>query len=994
MSKIGSEILVNTQALFDQTLSQSAKLNNGGFVTVWVDWASSIDSTIADGSWSGIKAQVFSATGAKVGVEILVNSATLNWQQDPRVAVLRDGNFVVTWADGWDYFSWADHPGSQGVGGATADNYGKAVKLQVFSANGTPIGTEVVAATEIRTDQTAQKITALTNGNFVVTWEDWSLSCEWAADGSLKSAGGGPGLKAQVFDPAGGKVGAEVAVTGSYNYGPQITNLVNGGFVMTWHDGHYSVDDVKAQVFSDAGAKLGSEILVNTAGAGATFSTQTEERIVALSNGNFAVAWTDNNGDDSNRAIKAQVFNATGDKVGTEILVNTTTLSYQWHPQLAALKNGGFVVTWDNWAGTYPENSGIDVNAQIFDNAGARVGTEILANTSTGGTQGNAQIAALDDGGFAVSWFDSNGAWSGYSGVPRFQVFDALGNKLGTEHTANTKPASGGVSPITALDNGTYVIAWNAGDTSGSAVKAQVFSIALQNNAPSGSVSIAGTAIQGQSLTASHTLADIDGLGGITYQWKADGVAIAGATTATLKLGTAYIGKAIVVTANYTDGDGTAESVASTPTAPIASAPAQTVNGTNANDTLAAVVGNHAVNGLAGMDTAVYSGRMAAYGVAKTVNGYSISDPDWLDTLSNIERAQFADANLAFDLDGNAGQTYRLYQASFNRTPDLGGLGGWIAAMDGGTTPIQVATSFMASAEFQSLYGSNPTNEQFVSLLYTNALHRTADAGGLAYWVNQLTSGLQTRAQVLFSLSESAENKAAVLPAIVNGIVYATATQAAGPAKGQAFNGTTGNDSLIGTVSNDTFTGGAGNDTINGGGGLDTAIYSGTRASHTATNANGALTVSGGSDGTDTLTNVERLKFDNAILAFDTSGNAGQTYRLYQAAFNRTPDKDGLSGWIKGVDSGMTMLKVAAAFIESGEFKTLYGNSPTNSAFVNLLYTNALHRTADAGGLEYWVNQLSSHAQSREQALLGFSESVENQAALIGVIQGGIELTV
>jgi hypothetical protein len=60
---------------------------------------------------------------------------------------------------------------------------------------------------------------------------------------------------------------------------------------------------------------------------------------------------------------------------------------------------------------------------------------------------------------------------------------------------------------------------------------------------------------------------------------------------------------------------------------------------------------------------------------------------------------------------------------------------------------------------------------------------------------------------------------------------------------------------------------------------------------------------------------------------------------------------------------------------------------------VNLLYTNALHRTADAGGLEYWVNQLSSHAQSREQALLGFSESPENQASLIGVIQNGIELT-
>lgn len=100
MSKIGTEILVNTQTLYDQTLAQTAKLNSGGFVTVWVDWASNINTTVADGSWSGIKAQVFSATGAKVGTEILVNSATLNWQQDPHVAVLRDGNFVVT-LDRW-----------------------------------------------------------------------------------------------------------------------------------------------------------------------------------------------------------------------------------------------------------------------------------------------------------------------------------------------------------------------------------------------------------------------------------------------------------------------------------------------------------------------------------------------------------------------------------------------------------------------------------------------------------------------------------------------------------------------------------------------------------------------------------------------------------------------------------------------------------------------------------------------------------------------------
>jgi hypothetical protein len=59
---------------------------------------------------------------------------------------------------------------------------------------------------------------------------------------------------------------------------------------------------------------------------------------------------------------------------------------------------------------------------------------------------------------------------------------------------------------------------------------------------------------------------------------------------------------------------------------------------------------------------------------------------------------------------------------------------------------------------------------------------------------------------------------------------------------------------------------------------------------------------------------------------------------------------------------------------------------------VDLLYTNALHR-ARALGDDYWTHQLDSGV-TRAQALIGFSESTENQASRIGVIQGGIELSV
>lgn len=93
--------------------------------------------------------------------------------------------------------------------------------------------------------------------------------------------------------------------------------------------------------------------------------------------------------------------------------------------------------------------------------------------------------------------------------------------------------------------------------------------IANINDAPTGAVTIAGTTTEGQTLTAAHTLADADGLGAITYQWKEGGVDIAGATNPTLVLGAAQIGKTITVTASYTDARGTAESVTSAATAAV-----------------------------------------------------------------------------------------------------------------------------------------------------------------------------------------------------------------------------------------------------------------------------------------------------------------------------------------------------------------------------------------------------------------------------------------
>lgn len=95
---------------------------------------------------------------------------------------------------------------------------------------------------------------------------------------------------------------------------------------------------------------------------------------------------------------------------------------------------------------------------------------------------------------------------------------------------------------------------------------------------------------------------------------------------------------------------------------------------------------------------------------------------------------------------------------------------------------------------------------------------------------------------------------------------------------------------------------------------------------------------------------MERIKVGTDVTAFDISGNAGQGYRLYQAAFARTPDTPGLSLNVNVLDKGASLHDLAASFLGSPEFTQRYGANLSNTDFVAALYQNALHRAPDAAG--------------------------------------------
>ncbi|MBD1942561.1 cadherin-like domain-containing protein [Coleofasciculus sp. FACHB-712] len=140
--------------------------------------------------------------------------------------------------------------------------------------------------------------------------------------------------------------------------------------------------------------------------------------------------------------------------------------------------------------------------------------------------------------------------------------------------TVLTADSSGNYTFTPAANfNGTVNLSYNVVDGKGGSVAAtQSFAITPVNDAPTGSVTISGNPTQGAILTANNTLSDVDGLGTISYQWQAGGTNIAGATSSTFTLGQNQVGKVITVTAAYTDGQGTAESVTSAATSAVASA--------------------------------------------------------------------------------------------------------------------------------------------------------------------------------------------------------------------------------------------------------------------------------------------------------------------------------------------------------------------------------------------------------------------------------------
>ena len=375
----------------------------------------------------------------------------------------------------------------------------------------TTVGGPEFSVNETTADsQTFAGIGALNDGGYVVTWSSFGQ------DGSTWAA------MARRYDADGNAVGGEFqANTTTFldQAFSDVTGLADGGFLVSWSSFEQvpgGLYDIFAQRYDANGNAVGGEFRLNDG----TALDQTYGSVAGLSNGGFAASWSHNNRGADLFDTVVRVFDSNGIAVTGDIVVNQTTAGDQFQfglftDPIAALANGGFAVSWGESTGQDGDDWGI--YPRIYDNDGIALTNEIQVNTETTGIQVYTSLGALDDGGFVVTWssFGQDGDGYGIYG----QRFDADGPAVGGEFQANTYTCEDQLyAEVDGLADGGFVVTWQSWfqDGSGEGVFGQRYDV--NGDTVGGEFQINETTVENQLYAAVAVRTN----GDYTVAWTSD----------------------------------------------------------------------------------------------------------------------------------------------------------------------------------------------------------------------------------------------------------------------------------------------------------------------------------------------------------------------------------------------------------------------------------------------------------------------------------------
>ncbi|HNU50061.1 MAG TPA: fibronectin type III domain-containing protein [Verrucomicrobiota bacterium] len=329
---------VNAGVAGNQDNPQIAMLKDGGAVVVWQG---------GTGPAPRIYGRFLAADGTFATGDLQISTYDGGRQENPQVAVLSDGSCVVAWA-------------SYGQDGSY-----DAVVAQRLSAQGQKVGAEFIVNERTLLNQRSPAVAALAEGRFAVAWisekENRIGTTIVGEEGYQQTDTAGPlhdvSVMVRVYDAAG-PVGGETQAnqTKYLCANPVLAAGPLGGFVVAWssHVGKIKVAevesahgwDVAARAFGADGQPTGEEKVLNER----TFGDQYLPGIVAFGR-NFLSTWNSLGQDGSREGVYARVLSETGVPVEPEFQVNTTTAGPQKLPSVAADDGGRVMVVWSSAMG-------------------------------------------------------------------------------------------------------------------------------------------------------------------------------------------------------------------------------------------------------------------------------------------------------------------------------------------------------------------------------------------------------------------------------------------------------------------------------------------------------------------------------------------------------------------------------------------------------------------------------------------------------------------
>lgn len=381
------------------------------------------------------------------GGEVLVNTYKTGPQITPAVAMRPDNSFVVVWESGDVFYCTGSHPSGYCQDGSASGVYG-----QRFNAAGSPVGPEFLVPTFTANAQFQPVVTTRASGEFVVVW-----TTTHQPDSCC-----GYDVYMRRYDASGVALDAEGvrvnSLTGGNQETPSVAMDSSGNYVVVWAGFDNSQDlsgyGIYGQRFDTAGNKVGPEFLVNTV----TQFHQTNPVVARDADGDFVVVWESDSADSSGQAVRAQRYNASGVAQGGEFAVNTLfTPNSQSQAAVAMDAAGNFVVAWQDDNPT-SDGSGVAIFVKRYNSSGVALAQEVLANTTTAGSQVKPSVALDDSGGFVVTWTGPDGSGTGVFG----RRYSSGGGAVGQEFRINGTTASNQLNSAIAGGTGAMVVAWES----------------------------------------------------------------------------------------------------------------------------------------------------------------------------------------------------------------------------------------------------------------------------------------------------------------------------------------------------------------------------------------------------------------------------------------------------------------------------------------------------------------------------------------------------